>query len=370
MRKAQAARTRAEIVGEHCVRGRPVERLTHKRPDGRSVPNAKDIDFFKRQTKIVLRNCGMIDPTQIEDYIARDGYQALAKVLDREERRRGDRHAQGLRAAGPRRRRLSHLAEVEDHPRAARRGEVRGLQCRRRRSRRVHGSQRAGRRSAQRHRRDDDRRRHDRRHERLRLRPRGISLGRRAAGDRAGAGRECGLLGENILGSGFGFKLEIRKGSGAFVCGEETALMVSIEGCRGEPRPRPPSPPQKGLWGKPTLLNNVETYANVPAIILNGGPWYAAFGTEQEQGHEGLRSGRGDQEFRPGGGAGGHAAGRPDLRHRRRHPRGKEFKAAQIGGPSGGCIPKQHLNMPLDYESLSELGRDHGLRRPDRDGRG
>jgi NADH-quinone oxidoreductase subunit F len=168
--------------------------------------------------------------------------------------------------------------------------------------------------------------------------------------------RERGLLGKNILGSGFDFELEIRKGSGAFVCGEETALLTSIEGNRGEPRPRPPFPAQKGLWGKPTLLNNVETYANVPPIILEGGEWYGAHGTEKSKGtkvfalagtvkNSGLVEvpigmSLGDLLYDIGGGI----------------PNGKEFKAAQIGGPSGGCIPKHHLNVPLDYESLAELG--------------
>ena len=168
--------------------------------------------------------------------------------------------------------------------------------------------------------------------------------------------RQRGLLGANILGTGFDFDLEIRMGSGAFVCGEETALLTSIEGNRGEPRPRPPFPAVQGLWGKPTVLNNVETYANVPAIILNGGAWFAAQGTERSKGtkvfalagtikNSGLvevpvGTPLGDLIYDIGGGI----------------PNGKEFKAAQIGGPSGGCIPKQHLNVPLDYESLSELG--------------
>ena len=168
--------------------------------------------------------------------------------------------------------------------------------------------------------------------------------------------KECGLLGRNILGMGFDFDVEIRMGSGAFVCGEETALLTSIEGNRGEPRSRPPFPAVQGLWGKPTVLNNVETYANVPAIIRGGGAWYAAHGTQRSKGTKVFalagtikNSGLvevpvgmplGDLIYDIGGGILG----------------GKEFKAAQIGGPSGGCIPKQHLNVPLDYESLSELG--------------
>ena len=182
--------------------------------------------------------------------------------------------------------------------------------------------------------------------------------------------KERGLLGKNILGTGFDFDLEIRMGSGAFVCGEETALLTSIEGNRGEPRPRPPFPAVQGLWGKPTVLNNVETYANVPAIILNGGPWYAAHGTERSKGTKVFalagtikNSGLvevpvgmplGDLIYDIGGGI----------------PGGKEFKAAQIGGPSGGCIPKQHLNVPLGLRVALRAGGDHGLRRPDRHGRG
>ena len=168
--------------------------------------------------------------------------------------------------------------------------------------------------------------------------------------------REYGLLGHNILGTGFSFNLEIRMGSGAFVCGEETALIASIESQRGEPRPRPPFPAEKGLWGKPTVLNNVESFANVPVIMTKGGDWFASFGTEKSKGtkvfalagsinHSGLvevpiGTSLGDLVYDIGGGTIG----------------GKPFKAAQIGGPSGGCIPKQHLNVPLDYEALNELG--------------
>ncbi len=168
--------------------------------------------------------------------------------------------------------------------------------------------------------------------------------------------QEVGLLGENILGTGFNFDLEIRMGSGAFVCGEETALMHSIEGKRGEPRPRPPFPAQKGLWDKPSLLNNVETYANIPVILLKGAEWYASYGTEPSKGtkvfalagavrNTGLvevpiGTPLGELIYEIGGGIKG----------------GKKYKAAQIGGPSGGCIPKEYLNVPLDYKTLEELG--------------
>jgi NADH:ubiquinone oxidoreductase subunit F (NADH-binding) len=168
--------------------------------------------------------------------------------------------------------------------------------------------------------------------------------------------RENGLLGKDILGSGFNFDMEIRIGAGAFVCGEETALLTSIEGKRGEPRPRPPFPANSGVWGKPTVLNNVETWANIPEIILKGSAAYAATGTEKSKGTKvfalaGRINNTGIIEvpmgttlreiiFEIGGGI----------------PRNKAFKAVQIGGPSGGCIPAEDLDTPVDYESLTELG--------------
>ena len=171
------------------------------------------------------------------------------------------------------------------------------------------------------------------------------------------------------MGTDFSLDLEIRMGSGAFVCGEETALINSIEGKRGEPRPRPPFPAQKGLWGKPSLLNNVETYANVPAIFEKGPDWYASFGTEKSRGtkvfalagsieNTGLvevpiGTPLGDLVFEVGGGIKG----------------GKNYKAAQIGGPSGGCIPLEHLNVPLEYDAPEGAGSHYGVRRPDCYGR-
>ena len=168
--------------------------------------------------------------------------------------------------------------------------------------------------------------------------------------------RNYGLLGKNIFDSGFNFDLELRLGAGAFVCGEETALMTSIEGKRGEPRPRPPFPAYKGLWQKPTILNNVETYANVPVIILNGPEWFSSIGSEKSKGTKvfavgGKINNTGLVEipmgttlheviYDIGGGI----------------PNGKEFKAAQTGGPSGGCIPASHINTPIDYDTLMELG--------------
>ena len=346
----------ADIVGEHVVKKRVVDRITHKRADGRGVPLAKDIDFVKRQTKIVLRNCGSIDPQRIEDYIARDGYQSLAKVLTE---KNSDATIETLRTSGLRGRGGAGFPTWRKwkFTRDAA-GDDRYVVCNADEGDPGAFMDRSV----------------------LEGDPHSVLEGMIIAGATIGASRgfiyvraeyplaverlevalkqarQRGLLGANILGSGFSFDLEIRKGSGAFVCGEETALLISIEGCRGEPRPRPPFPAQKGLWGKPTLLNNVETYANVPPIVFNGGAWYAAYGVEKSRGtkvfalagaitHSGLVEvpvgmPLGDLIYDIGGGI----------------PAGKEFKAAQIGGPSGGCIPKQHLNVPLDYESLAELG--------------
>ncbi|MDY0169793.1 MAG: NADH-ubiquinone oxidoreductase-F iron-sulfur binding region domain-containing protein [Thermoguttaceae bacterium] len=346
----------ADLVSEHLGKGKMVNRLTHRRPDGRSVPHAGDMDFFKRQTKIVLRNCGQIDPRRIEDYIARDGYQALAKVLsaDQPDQVLAELKASGLRGRGgagfPTWRKWKFTREAA--------GDVKFVVCNADEGDPGAFMDRSV----------------------LEGDPHSIIEGMAIAAHTIGAAqgyvyvraeyplaverlthalgqaRERGLLGKDVLGTGFDFELEIRMGSGAFVCGEETALLRSIEGNRGEPRPRPPFPAQCGLWGKPTLLNNVETYANIAPIVLNGGEWYASRGTDGSRGtkvfalagaikNSGLVEvpigmSLGDLIYDIGGGI-------PDE---------KQFKAAQIGGPSGGCIPPQHLNVPLDYESLSELG--------------
>ena len=180
--------------------------------------------------------------------------------------------------------------------------------------------------------------------------------------------RENGLLGKNILGTGFDFDIELRLGAGAFVCGEETALMTSIEGHRGEPRPRPPFPAVKGLFGRPTVLNNVETYANIPQIILKGADWFASMGTEKS---------KGTKVFALGGKI--HNTGLVEvpmgttLREIVEEigggiPNGKKFKAAQTGGPSGGCIPASLIDIPVDYDNLICHRLHDGLRRPDRYG--
>jgi NADH-quinone oxidoreductase subunit F len=345
-----------ELVTEHVARGRIVERLTHKRPDGRAVANAVDMDFFRRQKKIVLRNCGQVDPQCIDDYIARDGYQALAKALveNHPDTVIETMRASGLRGRGgagfPTWRKWKFTREAP--------GDRKYVVCNADEGDPGAFMDRSV----------------------LEGDPHSVIEGMAIAGHTIGAqmgyiyvraeyplaverlkialaqAKDRGLLGSHILGTPFDFNVEIRMGSGAFVCGEETALLTSIEGNRGEPRPRPPFPALHGLWGKPTVLNNVETYANVSAIILHGGPWYAAHGTERSKGtkvfalagtikNSGLVEvpvgmSLGDLIYDVGGGI----------------LNGKEFKAAQIGGPSGGCIPKNHLNVPLDYESLSELG--------------
>jgi NADH-quinone oxidoreductase subunit F len=347
----------ALIVGEHLMGGKIVEKLVHKKsPDDTPVPAMKDIDFLKRQTKIVLRNCGVIDPQNIEEYIAVEGYQALAKVIKEMKpenvieavRKSGIRGRGGAgfptwlkwsltrNAAGNEKYVLCNGDEGDPGAfmdRSVLEGDPHSI---------IEAMCIAG-----------------------------FAIGSsqgfvyvRAeyplAVERLGKAiedaRAYGLLGKNIMGSGFDFDLEIRMGSGAFVCGEETALMTSIEGNRGEPRPRPPFPANKGLWEKPSVLNNVETYANIPAIILKGPEWYASFGTEKSKGTKvfalagavnmtGLvevpvGTPLGEIIYDIGGGV----------------PGGKKYKAAQIGGPSGGCIPREHLNVPVDYESLTELG--------------
>ena len=347
----------AEIVEEHLLKGRVVQRLLHKAPaTGESEPEIREIEFFRKQRKIVLRNCGVIDPTRIQEYVARDGYEALAKVLTEMKpeavidviKRSGLRGRGGAgfptglkwqfcrNAPGERKYVLCNADEGDPGAfmdRSLLEGDPHSV---------IEAMAIAG-------------------------YAIGSSQGYvyvRAeyplAVERLDAAlkqaREFGLLGSDILGTGFDFDLEIRMGSGAFVCGEETALMSSIEGNRGEPRPRPPFPAQKGLWNMPSLLNNVETYANIPAIILKGAEWYASFGTEKSKGtkvfalagavnNTGLvevpiGTPLGEIIYDVGGGV----------------PDGKKFKAAQIGGPSGGCIPKEYLNVPVDYETLADLG--------------
>jgi len=346
-----------EIIERTVERGEVIERLTWRKADsGEAMARVSDNPFFQRQVKIALRNCGVIDPLSIDDAIAHQGYEALKKVLRSmsSDEVIAEVRASGLRGRGG----AGFLTALKWDLCRRSRGEVKYVLC--------NGDE------------GDPGAFMDR--SILEGDPHSVIEAMAIAGYAIGAGqgyayvraeyplavarleiaiqqaRERGFLGTDILGSGFSFDLEIRMGSGAFVCGEETALMTSIEGKRGEPRPRPPFPAQAGLWGKPSMLNNVETYANIPAIILRGAAWYAGFGTEQSRGtkvfalagavrNTGLveipiGTPLGDIIYELGGGI----------------PNGKKFKAAQLGGPSGGCIPVQHLNVPVDYEALQDLG--------------
>ena len=345
------------IIGSNIEQGKIVEELVYKdESDNKPIPLVNDIHFFNRQTKVVLKNCGKIDPTSLEDYIGADGYKALAKVLAKmtPEDVITEMEKSGLRGRGG----AGFPTYLKWRLARQSKSEQKYILC------------------------NADEGDPGAYMDRSILEGdphcviEGMAIGAFAIGASKGyvyvraeyplaverlghaidQSRKAGILGVNIFGSGFDFDLEIRMGSGAFVCGEETALMASIEGKRGEPRPRPPFPAQSGLWGKPSVLNNVETFANISAIMLNGGEWFANYGTGKSKGtkifalagaikNSGLvevpvGTTLGDLIYDIGGGTSS----------------GKPFKAAQIGGPSGGCIPKQHLNVPLDYESLNELG--------------
>jgi len=345
------------IVEQHIKNGQIVSHLLYKDAEsGKPVADIDDIDYFLKQNKLVLRNCGNIDPLQITEYIASKGYQGLAKAVSGMSRDEvvDSVLESGLRGRGgggfPTGLKWKFTREAEADSKSvvcnADEGDPGAFMDR----------------------------------SVLEGDPHSVIEGMAIAGYAIGAARgyvycraeypvaierlqkainqarTYGLLGEHILGSEFSFDLEIRMGSGAFVCGEETALMTSIEGNRGEPRPRPPFPAVKGLWGKPTLLNNVETFASIPVIIFDGAEKYAELGTEKSKGTKvfalaGAVNNTGLVEvpigiplgeliYDIGGGV----------------VDGKPFKAAQLGGPSGGCIPKEHLNVALDYESLNELG--------------
>lgn len=345
-----------EIVAEHLVKGRPVSRLLYDSSKSKAHAKLEDIDFYQKQVRVVLRNCGVIDPDSIDEYIARDGYVALEKVLF--EMKPDDVLAElkksGLRGRGgagyPTWLKWKFTKDVvsdekyvmcnadEGDPgaymdRSTLEGDphsileammIAGYTC---------GSTRGV----------------------IYIRaeyPLAIERLKNAI-DQA---KEYGLMGESILGTDFSFDIEIRLGAGAFVCGEETALIASTEGGRGMPIPRPPFPAVKGLWGKPTVINNVETWASIPVIIMRGGDWYAKIGTETSKGTKvfaltGKINNSGLIEVPMGTtlrdiiyGIGGGIRG------------GKKFKAVQTGGPSGGLIPAEYLDTPIDYENLSKLG--------------
>ena len=346
-----------EIVEEHLLKGRPVQRLLYDEtvtPSG--VKSLGDTDFYKKQHRIALRNCGVINPEVIEEYIGTGGYQALGKVLTE---MTPDDVIQVLLDSGLRGRGGAgfptglkwKLAKGNDADQKyvccnADEGDPGAFMDRSVLEGDPHAVLEA-------------------------MTIAGYAIGAsqgyiyvraeypiavqrlKIAIDQA---REMELLGDDIFGSGFSFNIDLRLGAGAFVCGEETALMVSIEGNRGEPRPRPPFPAQKGLFGKPTILNNVETWANIPQIILNGPELFSSMGTEKS---------KGTKVFALGGKI--HNTGLVEvpmgttLREIIEEigggiPGGKKFKAAQTGGPSGGCIPAEHFDIPIDYDNLVAIG--------------
>ncbi len=347
----------SEIVTEHLLKGRPVTRLLYTETvTDNGIKSLNETDFYKKQHRIALRNCGVINPENIEEYIGNGGYSALGKVLTENT---PDDVIQTLLDSGLRGRGGGgfptglkwKLAKGNDADQKyvccnADEGDPGAFMDR----------------------------------SVLEGDPHVVFEAMAIAGYAIGAtqgyiyvraeypiavdrleialkqAREYGMLGEDIFGTGFNFDIDLRLGAGAFVCGEETALMTSIEGNRGEPRPRPPFPAQKGLFGKPTILNNVETYANIPQIILNGPQWFADMGTEKSKGTKvfalgGKIKNTGLVEIPMG----------TTLREVVEEigggiPDGKKFKAAQTGGPSGGCIPIEHYDIPIDYDNLINIG--------------
>ena len=346
-----------EIVDEHLLKGRIVKRLLYTETvEEDTVKSLNETDFYKKQMRVALRNCGVINPEDINEYIAYDGYQALGKVLT--EMTPDDvidvMKRSGLRGRGgagfPTGLKWSFAkASVDDQKYVccnADEGDPGAFMDRSVLEGDPHAVLEA-------------------------MAIAGYAIGAnqgyiyvRAEYPIAvkrleiaiGQAREMGLLGKDIFGSGFDFDIELRLGAGAFVCGEETALMTSIEGHRGEPRPRPPCPAVKGLFGKPSVLNNVETYANIPQIILKGPEWFSSMGTEKS---------KGTKVFALGGKI--HNTGLVEvpmgttLREIVEEigggvPNGKKFKAAQTGGPSGGCIPASLIDTEIDYDNLIAIG--------------
>ena len=345
-----------EIIKEHIVKGREVKRLLYDKSESKKHARVEDIQFYQKQFRIVLRNCGFINPEDIDEYIARDGYGALEKALGEMS---PDDIIQELKTSGLKGRggagfptwlKWHFTKEVEDSEKYivcnADEGDPGAYMDR----------------------------------STLEGDPHSILEAMTIAGYTVGANmgyiyiraeyplainrlktamkqaRDYGLLGKDILGSGFDFDIDIRLGAGAFVCGEETALLASLEGDRGMPRPRPPFPAVKGLWDKPTVINNVETWANIPVILLKGGEWFSKIGTEDSKGTKvfaltGKIRNSGLVEVPMG----------TTLREIIYDIGGgiandKEFKAVQTGGPSGGVITKEYLDTPIDYKHLQTLG--------------
>ena len=346
-----------EIVEEHLLKGRIVKRLLYQETiDNDAIHSLTDTPFYKKQKRIALRNCGVINPEVIEEYIAMDGYSALGKVLTE---MKPEEVIQVIKDSGLRGRGGGGFPTGLKWSLAAQNDADQKYVC-------CNADE------------GDPGAFMDR--SVLEGDPHSVLEAMAIAGYAIGAtqgyiyiraeypiaverlqiaiqqARELGLLGKNIFDSGFDFDIELRLGSGAFVCGEETSLLASIEGHRGEPRPRPPYPAVKGLYGKPTILNNVETYANIAQIILHGAEWFQSIGTERSKGtkvfalggkikHTGLVEVPMGTTLREiveelGGGVSD----------------GGKFKAAQTGGPSGGCIPAKFLDIEIDYDNLTEIG--------------
>ena len=345
-----------EIIQTHIIEGKTVERLLCQDIDGSKVQKLDDLTFYKKQKRIALQNCGRIDPEQIDEYIAFDGYKALEKVLLEmtPEEVIDTIEKSGLRGRGgagfPTGKKWA-LTKVAT-------GKQKYVVCNADEGDPGAFMDRSI----------------------LEGDPHSVLEAMMIAGYAIGANqgyiyvraeypiaverfevaikqaREYGILGKNIFGSSFEFDVDIRLGAGVFVCGEETALLESIEGKRGQPRVKPPYPANQGLWFKPTLINNVETFANVTRIILNGADWYNSIGTEYS---------KGTKVFALGGNVVNVGLVEVPMGTTLREivydigggiPNGRDFKAAQTGGPSGGCIPKEHLDTPIDYESLKEIG--------------
>ena len=345
-----------EIIQTHIVEGKRVERLLCKDIDGKIVNSLDELNFYKKQKRIALKNCGVINPEDIDEYIAFNGYEALERVLREytQDEVIDIIKKSGLRGRGgagfPTGKKWELTKQSE--------GKQKYVVCNADEGDPGAFMDRSI----------------------LEGDPHSVLEAMAIAGYSIGAdkgfiyvraeypiavkrlqiainqAREYGLLGNHILGTDFCFDIEIRLGAGAFVCGEETALLESIEGKRGQPRVKPPYPAESGLWGKPTLINNVETYANVAQIILNGAEWFSSIGTATS---------KGTKVFALGGNVNNIGLVEVPMGTTLREivydigggiPNKREFKAAQTGGPSGGCIPKEHLDTPIDYESLKTIG--------------
>ncbi len=344
-----------DIISSTILKGEVINKLCYAE-SGKKIPHLKDIPFYNKQQKLVLRNCGVIDPNNVEHYIAREGYEGLARalfVLQPEEIIKEIENS-GLRGRGgggfPTGTKWGFVRKAK--------GDTKYIVCNADEGDPGAFMDRAI----------------------LEGDPHAVVEGMITAAFAIGANkgfvyvraeypiaidhlecainqaRQLNLLGDNILGSGFNFDLEIKKGAGAFVCGEETALIASIEGKRGMPRPRPPFPAISGLWQKPTNINNVETFANVPLIMQHGSQWYKQFGT---------KNGAGTKIFALAGNVKNTGLVEVPMGTTLREivfdigggiPGRRQFKAAQMGGPSGGCVPTEHLDLPIDYESVKDVG--------------